>query len=266
MMGYTMGHCPRVLVCEHDHSVRQQLYRKFETTGFWVDTAATAGEALAKLEQRRFDAMTISLVLSDQDSLTFIQDLRTLAIELPVLVTSIRATRGALPPAMAAALGEELGLDDGPEPEWVRKAADQARIIFAVKTACQQAPERRPRILHLEPDGFSAGLVNAALGKHTDLRQVRAPQDLDDALCQGPYDFVLFNPLFEDDMGEALLHRIASVYPRTPIVLHTQYQLRHDEPDLWPLDHDMSPAGFGLIQALRNLVLHGAELPQRAHA
>ncbi len=258
-----MGHCPRILVCEHDDALREQLTRKFETNGFWADHAGSAREALAKLEQHPYDAMTLGLILSDQDSLSFLHDLNVLGIRLPILVTSVRNGRKASGSMLEVELEPAM---EEPEPEWVRKAASQARIIFAVKCACQRSRSYRPRILHVEPDPFSAGLVHAALAKSVELTQAADLNALEDALCQGPFDLIVLNPDLGEGAGEAALHRVAGACPEVPIILHAQYSIRYDEADLWP-EHCPSPEGqVGLIQALRNLVLHSADIPQCAQA
>lgn len=262
-----MGHSPRILVCEHDDKIREQLARKLDASGFWVDSVGTARDALRNLETHRYDAMTLSLVLGDQDALTFLQDLKILYIDLPILVTSIRNERRSATPLLMQNMDADFRVEsEEPEPEWVRKAADQARIIFAIKTACSRSRNYRPRILHIEPDAFNSGLMNAAVRKNSELVQVNRLEDLQDALCSGPFDLVLLNPLFADEEGESALHQVANAYPNVPIVLHTEYVMLAAEEDLLPINSDSQNPGFGLVQALQNLVLYGFEVPRYAHA
>lgn len=262
-----MGHSPRILVCEHDNNLRTQVARKLESAGFWVDTAGNAREALHKLEVHHFDAMTLSLLLSDQDSITFLHDLSILGLEIPILVTSIRNDHQSLPPQLVTQLDVDFNLeDDGPEPEWVRKAADQARIIFAIKTACQRSRNYQPRILHIEPDAFNAGLVNAALNKSCTIEHVSGMERLPDALCEGPFDVILLNPSMEEDQSHSALQQVSWAFPGVPIVLQSQYTLTHSGQDIHPIDHDTGQAGLGLIEALRQRVLYNMDIPVVAHA
>jgi len=262
-----MGHSPRVLVSEYDERLRQQLSRKLEASGFWVDSVGTSRDTLSQLEQHQYAAMTLSLVQAEQDALTFLHDLKILGIELPVLVTSLRSEHPPRAPRLMPHLASDLTIrDEGPEPEWVRKAADQARFIFAMKTATQRSRHFRPRILHLEPDAFSSGLVDAALRKHCDLVQINELACLQDALYLGPYDLVLLNPLFPDAQGEAALHQIAHCCPTTPIVMHTEYTLYATADDFVPVNQEPTQQGVGLVETLQNLILHGLEVPLCAHA
>lgn len=262
-----MGHSPRILVCEHDEALRIQLARRLESAGFWVDTAANAAQALHQLENHSFDAMTLSLLLADQDSITFLHDLSVLGLELPILVTSMRNERAPLPARLAAQLDVDLGPDDdGTEPEWVRKAADQARVIFAIKTACQRSRRYRPRILHIEPDAFNAGLVGAALNRNCHIEHVSGVDHLPEALCTGPFDVILLNPSMDEQQSHSALQQVSWAFPGVPIVLQSQYTLTPTGSDIHPIDNDTGRAGLGLIEALRQRVLYNMNVPDVAHA
>lgn len=262
-----MGHSPRILVCEHDRTLRIQLARKLESAGFWVDTAGNAGQALQQLESHSYEAMTLSLLLADQDSITFLHDLSVLGVNLPILVTSMRNERVALPTRLAAQLDVDLELDDdGTEPEWVRKAADQARIIFAIKTACQRSRSYQPRILHIEPDAFNAGLVNAALNKTCTIEHVSGVERLPDALCSGPYDVILLNPSMDEEQSHSALQQVSWAFPGVPIVLQSQYTFSPNGSDIHPIGNDTGGSGLGLIEALRQRVLYNMDVPEVAHA
>lgn len=263
-----MGHSPRILVCEHDEALRIQLARKLESAGFWVDTAGNARQALRQLECHSFDAMTLSLLLADQDSITFLHDLSVLGVELPILVTSMRTERATtLPTRLAAQLDVDLELDDdGTEPEWVRKAADQARIIFAIKTACQRSRSYQPRILHIEPDAFNAGLVNAALNRNCTIEHVSGVERLPDALCAGPFDVILLNPSMDQEQSHSALQQVSWAFPGVPIVLQSQYAFTPNGNDIHPIDNDTGSIGLGLIEALRQRVLYNMDVPDVAHA
>jgi CheY-like chemotaxis protein len=144
----------------------------------------------------------------------------------------------------------------------VRKAADQARAIFAVKSACQRSRGYRPRILHIEADAFSAGLVKAALRDCAELVQAGDAAALDLALDTPDYDLVLFNSDLEDLDGETALHRIAALCPDSPVAIQTFSGVLNDtEPDAANRggnDH--------LVNALRTLMLHAMQVPLRAQA
>lgn len=261
-----MGHRPRILVCEHAPSLAKHLSQSLEQAGFWVDVAQSAREALVKLETRVYRAMTLNLLLADQDALSLTHELRILGLRLPVLIISVRTETAASTPPLTQHLDADLELESDtphPEPDWVHKAADQARAIFAVKAACQRLRGFRPRILHVESDRFSAGLVKAALQGSVELVQASQATELDHALHEADFDLALLNPTLGDLDGEAALHRIAALCPDTPVVMHTQYALRNGQMDLLPSDSGKGPS---LVTALRTLLLHAMQVPVRAQA
>ncbi len=259
-----MGHRPRILVCEHDVLLSKQLSHTLEGAGFWIDIAHTAQQALKKLATRQYQAMTLNLLLEDQDALSFSHELRVLGMRIPILVIS-----ASTQPKMAPRLIRNMEIDQDqvsdthPEPDWVRKAADQARFIFAVKSACQRSRDFHPRILHVEADRFSASLVKAALRDSVDLIQACDTIELDEALDAPCYDLALLNPEMGDMGAEEVLHRIVALCPETPVIMHTRYQLALSPQD--DID-DCAQTGPNLITALRTLLLHAMQVPLRAQA
>jgi len=258
-----MGHRPRILVCEHDTTLSDYLSRTLENAGFWVDTVQSGRQALKKSALHYYQAMTVPLLLEDQDALSFTRELRVLGMQLPILAISAcsQATAASdLRPHQEVCL-EGGDNDPHPEPDWVRKAANQARAIFAIKSACQRNRGFRPRILHIEADRFSAGLVKAALRDNVDLAQAGSAAELDNALDMPGYDLTLLNPNLSDITGEDVLHRIAALCPETPMVLQTPcYVTQHGEK---PYGDASIP---DLVMTLRTLMLHTMQVPLRAQA
>lgn len=265
-MGFIMGHRPRILLCEHDNTLNSRLLATLEQAGFWVDAVHTPHEALQKLATRHYQAMTVNLLLRDQDALSFTHELRVLGMQLPILVLSATSQPKRIPQLMNN-LDVDLPLVDElphPEPDWVRKAADQARAIFAVKSACQRSRGFRPRILHIEADAFSAGLVKAALRGSAELIQAGDAAALDAALDDPDFDLVLFNSDLTDIDRDATLHRIAAMCPDTPVAIQTCCTATESTYTDTAIT-DQHGSAY-LVTALRTLLLHAMQLPLRAQA
>lgn len=262
-----MGHRPRILLCEHDSTLNTRLFAIFEQAGFWVDAVNTPHQALQKLASRHYQALTVNLLMQDQDALSFSHELRVLGMELPVLVLSTLSQPRRMPRLMRN-LDVDLPPDqtvDFPEPDWVRKAADQARAIFAVKTACQRSRGFRPRILHVEADAFSAGLVKAALRDCANLIQVGDAQTFDAAFDDPDYDLVLFNGKLPDIDAETALHRIAAMCPDTPVAIQASCDATDDASANTVMTGQQTGSAY-LVTALRTLLLHAMQVPMRAQA
>ncbi len=255
-----MGHRPRILVCEHDAALSAYLSNTLEAAGFWVDTVTTGRQALKKLAQHYYQAMTMPLLLEDQDALSFSQELRVLGMQLPIIVISTSSQSSAPRPVRDLEVDlEACAAIPNPEPDWVQKAANQARAIFAIKSACQRNRGFRPRILHLESDRFSAGLVKAALRDNVELSQAGSAAELDDVLDIPGYDFALVNPELDDIGSQDVLHRIAALCPETPLLLQADYRTQQ-----YTAGNDS--AGNNLVMTLRTFMLHAMRVPLRAQA
>lgn len=252
-----MGHRPRILLCEHDEILNARLALTLEHAGFWVDGVHTTQHAMQKLAARNYQAMVVNLLLQNQDALSFSHELRMLGLRLPTLVLSALSSA-----RQSTASTEAVTAPHDREPDWVRKAADQARAIFAVKSACQRSRGFRPRILHMEADAFSAGLVNAALRSCAELVQVGDSHALDGALDRPEFDLILFNPPASELERDDILHRIAAMCPDTPVTIQTCGDATEDFVNGEVIGHGSAY----VVHALRTLMLHAMEVPVRAQA
>jgi len=97
----------KLLVVEDDPTLQQALRRLLVQWGYAADTASTAAEALAWLEQERFDLVLLDLGLPDADGLALCQSLRRRQRHQP-LVLMLTARDGSA----SKVAGFESGADD----------------------------------------------------------------------------------------------------------------------------------------------------------
>jgi DNA-binding response OmpR family regulator len=81
---------PRVLIVEDDAELRSVLTRSLREEGFTVDTVATGGDVLARVEASVPDLFVIDIGLPDADGRDVCQALRARGIEKPVLFLTAR--------------------------------------------------------------------------------------------------------------------------------------------------------------------------------
>src|SRR5436305_2497788 len=86
----------RILICEDDLDVAHLLVLMLEREGFRPEVAMDAGMARRMVRERRYAAMTLDLMLPDQDGISLIRELRADAetSRLPIVVVSVRAGDG----------------------------------------------------------------------------------------------------------------------------------------------------------------------------
>jgi PAS domain S-box-containing protein len=84
------GRTGRVLVAEHDATVRMFAVEALAEAGFHVDEAATAQEALncVRAAEGRYDAVLIDLSLPDRAGESLAGELRALHADMPMLLTN----------------------------------------------------------------------------------------------------------------------------------------------------------------------------------
>lgn len=82
---------PRILVVEDEKKTRESVAEGLRLETWTVATAATAGEALALLDQEKFDLWVLDWMLPDRDGVELLQDLRQRGDGTPVLMLTARS-------------------------------------------------------------------------------------------------------------------------------------------------------------------------------
>lgn len=85
---------PTVLVCEDDPSIRSLLERVATREGFAVDAATTGAEALRRIEERRYAAIVLDLMLPEMTGAEIIERLRRTD---PALLAKILVITASIP-------------------------------------------------------------------------------------------------------------------------------------------------------------------------
>jgi CheY-like chemotaxis protein len=141
---------PAVLVVEDEPSDRAWLVRLLATAGYDVETAATGAEALARCTERRFDAITLDLLLPDLNGLDVLRAIRTGAgpnRETPVIVVTV----------VAESIASEFLVHD-----YLTKPLPGDALLASLERAGAVAGAGR-QVLGVHLDAASAQLVQAAL-------------------------------------------------------------------------------------------------------
>jgi PAS domain S-box-containing protein len=172
-----------VLVCEDDPDIARLLGLMLNQAGFVPVLARDGAEALRLLRERRFDAMTLDLLLPDMPGLKLFEDIRALPAgrNLPIIIVSAIADQGR-----ETLDGEAVGIID-----WLAKPIDPDRLIRAIGRAIAKPGNERPLLLHVEDDADMRLVVQRVLSRLADIvpaasvaraREVAASQWVDLAI------------------------------------------------------------------------------------
>jgi signal transduction histidine kinase/DNA-binding response OmpR family regulator len=169
----TAAEAPAILVIEDDPRDQRDLVAALGAAGYAVEIAATGTQAIARCRERKFDAITLDLLLPDQTGLELLAQIRTDGInrDVPVIVITVVAERGAVagfavqdilskpvkPEALVEALtragvtarlGEVMVIDDDPQALKLMQATLQQ---LGYVTRCERDGEAALRAVRSSP-------------------------------------------------------------------------------------------------------------------
>jgi len=220
---------PRILICEDDKDIASFLQIIIEVEGWKTDIALNAFEAKALLKQHKYSAMTLDLILPDQDGFSFFQEIRQSAdnINLPVIIVSAKAREKQVE------FGSIFSMSG-----WIEKPIDRNKLQQAVKKAvCESTPGLRPNILHVEDNLDIASLVKTMIEDSANIYHADSISKAKELLEQRKYSLVLLDLMLPDGHGLDLLPIICSKESdlmekgQIPIIIFSAYEMDKRIPD-----------------------------------
>jgi CheY-like chemotaxis protein len=210
---------PTVLVIEDDSADQVHLAQILRRAGYRVDLAGTAAQALQLAAQRRYDAVTLDLLLPDRSGLDVLNALRNggLNRDVPVVVITLVTETSAL-----AGFAVSDVITKPVRPHEVQSAL--RRISGAAGHA--------PRVLVVDDDAGALELMGATLQTLgiEPLVASSAAQALDMIERQEP-DAMILDLVMPGMNGFDLLHalRARPRWQTLPVFVWTGLQLKPDE-------------------------------------
>jgi DNA-binding response OmpR family regulator len=149
------------------------------------------------LADHDYIAMTLDLVLPDQDGIMLIRELRQApdTATLPIIVVLAEANRGA----------KQLNGDAFLVIDWMEKPIDQTRLGENLRRVVDGIAPSKARILHVEDDSDIVKVVSMIIG---DDAAVVVARNLDEAralLARENFDLAILDLVLTDSSGETLL-------------------------------------------------------------
>lgn len=199
-----------ILVVEDDPDVARLLSMMLAANGWAVTVAHSAAAAMPLLESGRFAAMTLDIMLPDEDGLSFFRRLRLSPATrmLPVVVVSAKAGR-----AREELNGDAIGIVD-----WLEKPIDQDRLGRAIRHALG-AGGGPASILHVEDDPDIVRVVGAVMGDEVEVVPAASLAAARAALRQRAFSLVIVDVGLPDGSGLDLLDEIRRINPPPPVVI-----------------------------------------------
>ena len=206
------GHRQRVLICEDDPDIAALLALMLEQGGYVIDIAYNAKDAKKRAEELHYDAMTVDIMLPDQDGIALIRELReTDGLEdMATVVVSVIAKEARNDVSTSA-----MGIVD-----WLDKPIDQDRLLAAVQQAVRSRTNGKPGVLYVEDDPDLVEVVRTLLGDEVDLVSAGTLGDANANVRNETFDLVIIDILLPDGSGLDLLHTLrTNGHQSTPVVI-----------------------------------------------
>ena len=208
-------HFPCVLIVEDDEDVAALLQRMLSEAGINSDIAYSAAEARQLLDQNsdRYKAMTLDIILPDEDGISFLTTLRQEADtrDLPIVIVSVKADE-----ARRELNGGAVGVVD-----WLNKPIDVARLKHVIRQAT--GAKQTPKILHVEDEEDVHRIVSELLKNECELVWAATLEASRDELMKNDFDLVLLDIGMPDGSGLELLDMIElRVHPPRVVIFSAQ--------------------------------------------
>jgi len=207
-----------VLICEDDPDIANLFSMMLEQSGFAADVAPDAETAKKFLANKRYDAMTVDIMLPGQDGLSLIRELRQRedTKDLAMVVVSVKA-RQARREALEATLGNV---------DWQDKPIDPNLQISAVNRAQRVKASGSPKVLYVEDDADLVDITKAMLKGVIEIIPAKTKEAGERLLLTEKFDLVIIDISLPDGSGLDLLDLIRDDGSRlTPVIIFSGHEV-----------------------------------------
>jgi PAS domain S-box-containing protein len=208
----------RILVCEDDEDVAHLLKLMLEKNGYTADIAYNAREAKELLAKRTYDAMTLDLLLPDQNGVTLLQELRSKESyhSLPVVVVSAVVENGK-----RKITGDAASIID-----WLAKPIDETRLFNAIEEGIRKSGQSTTtQVLHVEDDPDILHIVHALLHDKVALCSAGTLAEAERQIESRRFDLVILDADLPDGSGLSLLPKLSRKQPPVPVVIFSASEI-----------------------------------------
>lgn len=206
----------KILVCEDNYDIAALLKLLIEQSGFIVDIAYSVYQAKTLLQQTHYLAITLDLMLPDEDGLSFLKFLRENKDITPVIIVSAKTEFNK----------QKMNAEALQIVDWIQKPIDNQKLIVALEQILYQNNlDNKPNILHVEDDEDIRQIIAIILKDRASLYFATNLEQARQQLQQKVFDLLLLDISLPDGSGLDLLAEIHSHFPNLPVVIFSAQQI-----------------------------------------
>ncbi len=202
---------PLLLIVEDEHDVSKLLSIMLENEGYRIHQAFSYQEAVQKIQDNQYSAITLDLMIPGGSGLTLLHKLREneATMNLPVIVVSAKANEGRL-----EVEGESFSMVD-----WIEKPINETRLLTSIRSSLSQTLIKGGRLLHVEDDPDIAMIVDTLLGDEYQVVHAFSLTQARKQLSNEIFDLVLLDIGLPDGSGLDLLSTLNNQEHQTPVII-----------------------------------------------
>ncbi|GAB4116179.1 MAG: hypothetical protein OHK0050_21950 [Roseiflexaceae bacterium] len=204
----------RVLVCEDDPDMANLLAATLAAEGWGIDIALNGTQARQLLREHHYAAMTLDLLLPDEDGYELLRTIRTTphTRDLPVIIVSSQIESGNSAPIQAT--------------QWVSKPVDPQLLRSTIWRLIYPSHQNPARILHVEDDSDIVAIIRGILGQMADVIHAADLQAAQQLLHTEQFDLILLDMHLPDGYGAHLLPVIQHIPQPPPVVVFSADEIQ----------------------------------------
>jgi PAS domain S-box-containing protein len=201
----------RILICEDDADIARLLTMMLSQAGLSSDIAANAAQARQLLATGQYEAMTLDLILPDEDGAVLLRWVwsQEKTRHLPVVIVSAKTEND-----QRQVIGGAIGIID-----WIEKPIDQNRLVSALRNAIKQPSDNMPVVLHIEDDLDVINVVKVLLQPTFSVAYAQTLNEARSWLATHDFDLILLDLHLADGHGSDLLACLPERNACTPVVI-----------------------------------------------
>ncbi len=203
------GNSP-ILIVEDDADAALLLRKILADAGYASDIAGNGAAALRALEEQRYAAIVLDLMLPDMNGIDIIRKLRSQekTRDLPIIVASAQTEDGQL-----TINGDASGI------VWLQKPVDQSLLLKEIGGLIERADPCR--VLHIEDDADLHRVIRGMAGPECVFTHAVNMQDARRLLKPDAFDVVMLDLGLPDGSGWDLLPDIKTNLPKARLLILT---------------------------------------------
>ena len=212
---------PRLLVCEDDVDIAHLLQMMLQQTGYAVDIAYDADQALKMLLEGDYAAMTLDIDLPGKNGLSLLRELHRhdKTRMLRVVVVSAKSQEARELMSRQAQREEGMMIVD-----WIDKPIDQEQLLQGIGVIQPDAGGPL-RVLHVEDNADVRSVIAGMLGEQCRITAATTLAEAMQLTASTPFDVIVLDVELPDGSGLDLLRHLFVNKVTTPVVVFSATEL-----------------------------------------